>query len=123
MGEPEGNNFRKSFKQGMNRAQQGSGSLAVNNANLQQVFFAAGGNIVGDQMFHITGMKGVEIKDPVNGNLYWVWLKIQVIGHHCASCGMAPGLWKALSATYAKRGKTVNRMQEQENNSIMVKKY
>jgi hypothetical protein len=39
----------------------------VNHPNLQNPFFPAGGDVVGQEVFHLFGLEGVKVQDPVNG--------------------------------------------------------
>jgi hypothetical protein len=39
----------------------------VNHPNLKDPFFPAGGDVVGQEVFHLFGLEGMQVQDPVDG--------------------------------------------------------
>ncbi len=67
MGKSEGHDFLHPVQNGMHCSQRSSCPFAVYDANLQQIFFATGGNVVGEQALQLAWVESVQIKNAVNG--------------------------------------------------------
>lgn len=76
---PVRDDLRQAAEDRMDRLSQRPASLAVNDTHLEDSPFPALDKVAGQQIFHVAGMKGVEIEDPIDRKFYGsaiLWLVI-----------------------------------------------
>jgi hypothetical protein len=56
----------------MDESAQGAAAFSVDEAYFENPFSSAGREIFRDQLFHLLGLKGVEVQDTVNRKLHLI---------------------------------------------------
>ena len=67
-GKRERNDFRQLFENGMNSLPHGAAPFPMDNADLENAFPPANGQIVWNEVFYVTWLKAVQVQHAVNGD-------------------------------------------------------
>jgi hypothetical protein len=67
----KGNNVGKASQQAVHRSPQHTAAFSMNDANLPYALIPAGPKVFGNQVLDLPRVEGVQVQDPVYGEVLW----------------------------------------------------